>query len=112
MTQLALPGVSLPARARATDPATSYAAAASITTEDLRDSQAAVLQVLADAGPCHDGDLVATYQARAEAGEVRRQSTSGIRSRRAELAVMGRVVPTGEAVLPTGRRAQVWGVAA
>lgn len=102
------------ATARATDPATSRQAAASIAGERLRASQEAVLRVLARGGSVGmtDSELVERYTTAADLGFEPRQSPSGIRSRRHELVEAGEVVDTGErAKLASGRNAIVWAAA-
>jgi len=98
------------ARARTGDPDTSHEAAASV--RDLTGSQDAVLSVLEWHGPIADNDLVRRYQLATETDNTLRPlSESGIRSRRAELVRLGRVVHVGYTTLDSGRRARVWGVA-
>jgi hypothetical protein len=102
-------------RTRTTDPDTSLAAAASLDPATLRDSQAAVLAWIQSNGPMTDMDLVEGYAAAVRQGghlvgkPIPRQSESGIRSRRAELAAGGLVEDTGERRrLDSGRFAIVW----
>lgn len=93
-----------PRRARATDPDTSHQAAAALTTERLRQSQAEVLALLREHGPMCDS--VIAMQAR-RAGI--RQSPSGLRTRRAELVALGSVGDSGKRVkLSTGRKSIIW----
>ena len=95
------------ARARNTDPGTSHAAAASISEDALRASQAAVLAFLRDNGPMTDVALVEDYPQHDD--DKPRQSQSGLRSRRAELTAGGLVEDTGQRVrLESGRQAIVW----
>lgn len=98
------------ARARNTDPETSHAAAASLTVDTLRASQAAVLAALNSTGPMTDVSLVEWYTEAAKVDpDYPRQSPSGIRSRRAELTAGGLVEDTGQRVrLESGRQAIVW----
>lgn len=97
------------AHARSDDPWTSHAAAASVSGERLRTSQADVLAVLAEMGESTDWDLVPAYHRAAVRGEVQRQSDSGIRTRRDELTEAGLVENTGREVrLPSRRMATVW----
>lgn len=94
------------AKARTTDPGTSHAAAASISEDTLRDSQAAVLAFLREHGAMADVALVDDYP---QHGDLPRQSASGLRTRRAELVAAGLVEDTGERVrLESGRQAIVW----
>jgi hypothetical protein len=51
------------AHARTTDPDTSHEAAASLSSEVIRRSQAEVLDVLRRHGPCTDAALVTLYDA-------------------------------------------------
>lgn len=98
------------ALARSTDPDTSHQAAVSLP--DLRPSQDAVLRVLRGLAQATDVELVGAYKRATVRGEVPRQSESGIRTRRRELVVAGRVTPTSRRVpLDSGRMAQVWQVA-
>lgn len=95
--------------ARFGDPETSHQAADSIDAPTLRDSQAAVLFVLAYNGPMTDTELIDAYLAWAEQGTLPRQSPSGIRTRRKELVTRGSVRDTGmRDVLRSGRRSIVW----
>lgn len=99
------------ARARATDPWTSHAAAQSLLEDDLRESQRAVLYVLtryAKKG-IHDVGLIDLYEQVRDRDGLPMQSESGIRSRRAELVERGAVQRTGKTVvLESGRKALVW----
>ena len=89
------------ARARRTDPGTSHAAARSISSERIRQSQAYVLGLLVQHGPMTDTALLEA------ANNV---SPSGVRTRRSELVTQGLVEDTGKRVrLETGRHAIVWG---
>lgn len=93
--------------ARRTDPLTSHLAAASITSERIRKSQAEVLQLLALGPSCDEGiaERALTYNVR--------QSPSGLRTRRNELVDLGQVIDSGERVrLRSGRMSIVWGLAA
>lgn len=101
----------LKVRARATDPETSHAAAASISTEELRASQHDVLKAMKVLGRGTDQRLVWVYRSMAEKGWVRKQSESGIRTRRKELVAKGAIKDSGQrAVLDTGRKAVIWEV--
>lgn len=78
------------ARARRTDPKTSHQAAASI--DDLPKRERDVLDIFhLFTGPMTDENLVMKYDARTRSpgAGMRRQSPSGIRSRRAELVAQG-----------------------
>lgn len=92
--------------ARRTDPLTSHLAAASITSERIRKSQADVLRVLSS-GPMCDEQIADRAR---ELGV--KQSPSGLRTRRAELVDLGQVIDSGERVrLRSGRMSIVWGLA-
>jgi hypothetical protein len=94
------------ARARSTDPETSWAAARSITPDALRANQSAVLQVLGKYGPMTDEQLADEY---ARCDWFAPQSPSGLRTRRHELQELGLVEDSGErARLRSGRQAIVW----
>lgn len=69
-------------------------------------SQETVLNVLKQHGPLPDHALVPLVQHVAQA----RMSSSGIRSRRAELVVQGAVHEVDQIKMPSGRLASVWGV--
>lgn len=73
----------------------------------VTDNQAEVYNVLREFGPLPDVALVPLAQHVMNS----RQSSSGIRSRRAELEDVGLVRDTGQKfVMPSGRRAHVWAV--
>lgn len=92
------------ARARRTDPVTSHQAAANL--DDLRQSQRDVLLAFDRYGAMTDERLLAAMNAL----NVKRQSPSGVRSRRAELVAFGFLVDTGEkAMLASGNDGIVWG---
>lgn len=101
------------AHARTTDPHTSHDAAQSISRDQLRASQTAVLRVLREYGPTSDYMLAENYDTARHMGyDLPRQSPSGLRTRRKELVAAGFVVDSGERVtLPSGRKAIVWQVA-
>lgn len=69
-------------------------------------SQEAVLEVLREFGPLPDHALVPLAQ------HVSRVplSSSGIRSRRAELVAMDKVTEVDTVQMPSGRSASVWAV--
>lgn len=97
------------ARARRSDPETSHAAAASLSVDRLREQQRYVLMLLEIWGPSTDVQLARFH---ATDSDAPRMSPSGLRTRRAELVRMGKVRDTGgRVVLPTGRKAIVWGLA-
>ena len=96
----------LDARARSTDPDTSHEAARSIG--EMTGKRQAVLDIIRAIGRGTDEDFVDAYHATT----APQQSASGIRTRRAELTLMGLVVDTGERkVRRSGRGAIVWGIA-
>lgn len=72
----------------------------------MTSSQRAVKEVLKAYGPFCDQVLVPVAQHVARVG----LSSSGIRSRRAELAAAGEIVSVGSVKMPSGRSAVVWGV--
>ena len=93
------------ANARHSDPDTSHAAAQSLSSDKLRESQEAVLEHFVEHGPMTDVDLGNVY------GGPPRQSPSGLRTRRRELVDRGLMEDTGtRKKLPTGRRGIVWRV--
>lgn len=95
------------AHARRDDPETSHAAAASLTSQRLRQSQREVLLAMRALGPCSDTTLLDRYPGFG----LSHQSPSGLRTRRAELVARGLVVDSGKRErLPTGRMAIVWEV--
>lgn len=92
------------AHARRSDPKTSHQAAASLSSDSLRESQAMVLGVLERYGPMPDFELVPLLN-----GKL---SPSGARTRRSELAEKGVVVDTGKRIKTlSGRMAVIWGAA-
>lgn len=72
----------------------------------MTNSQQDVLEVIHKHGPMSDQALVPLAQ---HMGAVH-QSSSGIRTRRAELVRLGRVRQVGTMTLPSGRDAAVWAV--
>ena len=99
------------AHARRVDPATSHQAAESISVRKLADSRQAVLDLLGRIGPATDTRIAAEYELRRESYVWPVQSPSGLRSRRAELALAGLVTDTGRREqLPSGRASIVWAV--
>lgn len=97
-----------PARARPSDPATSHAAARSLG--DLRPAQDAVLGLFRELGEMSDEVLVEQYLAAIPDGLLR-QTPSGIRTRRHELAEMRALVIVGETMTRAGRACNVWALA-
>ena len=96
----------LEARARSTDPDTSHEAARSIG--EMTGKRQAVLDIIRAIRRGTDEDIVDAYHATT----APQQSASGIRTRRAELTLLGLVVDTGERkVRSSGRGAIVWGIA-
>lgn len=69
-------------------------------------NQQAVYDALEQFGPVPDHALVPLVQHVAQV----HQSSSGIRSRRAELAAAGAVTEVDEIKMPSGRKASVWAV--
>lgn len=94
--------------ARLTDPHTSHEAAASV--RNITQTQTAILLLLLSS-PSTDEELIRQYQNDSPL-VCPPASESGIRSRRAELVRMGKVIDTGRrAKLTSGRNAIVWGAA-
>ena len=91
---------------RTTDPATSHAAGASVTKEEILRLRALVLCVL-EGGPKTDEELVDMFDVLGWKG-----TPSGIRTRRNELWKLGKIANTGETrKTRSGRAAIVWGLA-
>ena len=100
------------ANARRSDPVTSHAAAASIPTQKIRESQSAILSCFKLLGPRHDTLLVSCYEAQRVEQQWPKQSPSGIRTRRKELVSAGFLEDSGERQrLDSGRMSIVWQVA-
>lgn len=94
-------------RARATDPAESRAAAASVT--QLTVKQRAVLECLRLAGyPLVDVEMIGRYREGMAAHGWPQQTESGLRTRRSELVAAGEVCKAGKRPLATGRMANRW----
>lgn len=72
----------------------------------MTSNQKEVLRTLEVWGPMPDVALVPIAQHVMRS----RQSSSGIRSRRAELARSGKITQIDEMELPSGRKAAVWAV--
>jgi len=96
--------------ARRDDPETSHAAARSV--KELTKKQMSVLLWLQKHGPMTDREMVTSYggmQNSVYGYRWPKQSESGLRSRRSELAVYGMVYDTGRRkVNENGRREIVW----
>jgi hypothetical protein len=94
------------AHARTTDPETSHEAAKSVTkTAQIYSS---IIAALATYGPMNDEGLIHFIRK----GSHVAFSDSGIRSRRSELASMGRVRDSGERIkMQSGRNSIVWELA-
>lgn len=98
------------ARARQTDPGTSHAAASSVRSRAIRASQRRILGLLRQHGPMTDHALYSWLVMESPNGRPT-ISSSGARTRRAELAAMDPplVEDSGQrARLPSGRQAIVW----
>lgn len=95
------------ATARRTDPETSRAAARSV--QNIAQAQEDVLALLRRHGPGTDEEIAFRHAVGVSLGMVRKQSPSGLRTRRAELHKQGLVVASGQ-VRPTisGRASIVW----
>jgi hypothetical protein len=97
------------AHARNTDPQTSHEAAESV--KHLTQTQMGILNILSVAlKPMSDEEIVERYQAKAKLGLMPMASVSGIRSRRNELAVLGKIAVKGYDKTWSGRRCSLWGV--
>jgi hypothetical protein len=95
------------ARARQGDPSTSHVAAASVG--NLTENQRAVMAVFRIApGGILDEELIKLYQDNYKLLRLPRQSDSGIRSRRSELAVAGKLKELEKARMSTGRLGRTW----
>lgn len=93
------------AKARATDPQTSHAAAASV--KNLTRSREPLLAVIKGNGGGTDEMILGQYED--VFGNAHPQSPSGLRTRRAELVRAGLVEDSGERrTLRSGRQAIVW----
>lgn len=93
-------------RARSTDPATSHHAANSVSATTINRTHVAILRLLQQHGPQTDEDiarLINTVDADL------RVSSSGLRTRRSELAGMGLVIDTRDTRPSSlGRPSIVW----
>ncbi len=103
------------AYARTSDPDTSHEAAASLSSERIRQSQEAVLSLFRHAAePMDDKTLVRLYQTMSAARPdlYLPQADSGIRTRRNELVKKGLIIFTGERVKVGDKcHAKVWKLA-
>lgn len=100
------------AHARTEDPETSHEAAASITSEKLTASRAAVLDCFRRYGKFGLSDQMLAWCYNEKAGHGwPQQSPSGLRTRRKELVESGHLEDTGRKTqTPGGRAAIVWGL--
>lgn len=97
------------AHARNSDPTTSHEAAASVRNLTL--SQAHILALYHELGDMTDGDLIHHYNDMVDGGDYPPLSVSGIRTRRSELVIRGRLTDTGRrALTDAGRRTIIWGL--
>ena len=94
------------AYSRDTDPETSMEAAASITPETLRQSQAVVLDLFRRYGPMTDKAMLIHAREHEEGSP---QSDSGLRTRRAELVKLGKLKWLGVYQTIDGRKHRMWG---
>lgn len=93
--------------ARTHDPIESHAAAKSVTA--ITEKQRAVYDCLALAtDPLSDYGLARFYAANREQYGWPKQSESGLRTRRNELAAQDHIIRSGTTKLPTGRNAATW----
>jgi hypothetical protein len=100
------------AHARTDDPWTSHAAARSLTADELRETQMAVLQCFREHGPMHHEEFLSVYERDSQERGWPRQSVSGLRTRASELVDGGMLRNSGRTVeLPSGRSSIVWEVA-
>lgn len=97
----------LQAKARTTDPSTSHEAARNVRVK-MTKTRAAVLAVLAELGEATDWQLEEAYAQRVEAYGLPWQSSSGLRTRRAELVKMGLVTDSGRVWLHNGNKHKAW----
>lgn len=98
-----------PPRTRNTDPETSHQAVASISPLRMTENRKAVLDLFAEAGPMIDEEFLDRYDRR----DIEpHQSTSGLRTRRSELVMMGMLRDSGtRRANRNGRECIVWEVA-
>ena len=93
------------AYSRDTDPETSHEAAASITPDELRMTQAHVMILIKRFGPMTDKKLIAHAR-----DHLLLQSDSGLRTRRAELVKLGKLRWSGMYDTINGRKHRLWEV--
>jgi hypothetical protein len=97
-------------RARLTDRGTSHAAAKSVRNQTVTHDR--IVEVLDRYGPATDEEIAAYYFNLAQLFDWPQVSPSGLRSRRAELVDLGRIVDTGEkGRTKSGRSCTVWDLA-
>lgn len=112
-TMLDAPVLADEAYARNGDPWTSHAAASSLSAEDLRATQAAVLACFKRFGAMYHEELQATYESTRHACGWPQQSVSGLRTRTSELVDGGLIRDSGRTVkLASNKSSIVWEVAA
>lgn len=95
--------------ARHTDPSTSHEAARSITTEQLTETQSAILQLLSSRSMT-DEQIRRSHNLGVADGVWSPASESGLRSRRAELVARGLVEEKDRDKTRFGRSTIVWGL--
>lgn len=97
------------ASARKTDPDTSHEAAASV--KNLTQTQMGILNILSTSRRnLSDDAIIDIYIEKAFAGILPMASTSGIRSRRSELAAKGLIEVKDYGTTWSGRRCALWGL--
>lgn len=95
-----------PAHTRMADPATSFAAAASVKPEKTREIYKTILLILGEHGPSTDPEIERFVESGA-------QSPSGLRTRRKELQVAGYIEYAGyKRKLASGLYGQAWALTA
>lgn len=97
--------------ARSSDPVTSHEAAESLSQEVLSRQKEAILSLLT-LKPSTDRELTARYFDAQDANGWPNTDRDSVRKRRAQLKNAGRVEVVGITTPTTGKRAQIWGVAA
>ena len=97
------------ALARNTDPDTSHEAARTVRRRLCEQVRAGVVRLLEKYGPMTDEDIAEWWTDPGFADVFPVVSSSGLRTRRAELVDQGLVADSGQLVLlPTGRSAVEW----